>query len=56
MASSQPATSANVTFGESFETILAFDLPNCITRPPPPCIWFMKKTNRPMMSRNGRNV
>ncbi len=37
MASSTPATSLNVVLGWSFVTSLARALPNCITRPPPPC-------------------
>ena len=56
MASSTPATSANVVFGVSLLTSLALDLPNCMTRVPPPCIWFMKKNSRPRMSRNGRKL
>ena len=36
MASSHPATSANVVLGMSLLISLALDLPNCITRPPPP--------------------
>ena len=44
MASSQPATSANVVFGMSLVISLALDLPNCMTpRPPPPCIWFISQ-------------
>ncbi len=41
MASSAPATSANVVLGVSLVTSLARDLPKFITREPPPCIWFM---------------
>ena len=56
MASSAPATSANVVLGVSLLTSLALDLPNCMTRLPPPCIWFMKKKSRPRMMMNGRNA
>ena len=46
MASSAPATSANVVFGVSLVISLALDLPKFITREPPPCIWFsMKRKN-----------
>ena len=41
-ASSQPATSAKVTFGSSLDTCRALALPNCITRLPPPCIELRK--------------
>ncbi len=37
IASSAPATSSKVTCGLSLLTSLAFDLPNCMTRLPPPC-------------------
>ena len=53
IASSTPATSSNVVFGWSFETSLAFALPNCITRPPPPCDWFMMKMNAPTIRITG---
>ena len=57
IASSQPATSANVVFGMSLEISLALDLANCMTpRPPPPCTWFIKKTNSKMISANGSSV
>ena len=40
-----------VTFGVSFETSFAFDLPNCMTRLPPPCMLeSMNQNSRPMMS------
>jgi hypothetical protein len=42
-ASSAPATSANVVLGVSLVISLALDLPNCMTREPPPCIWLKKK-------------
>jgi hypothetical protein len=43
IASSAPATSSNVTFGLSLPTSFAFDLPNCITRLPPPCMRVKRK-------------
>ena len=47
-ASSAPATSAKVVFGVSLLTSLALDLPNCMTREPPPCIWLKRnRTGRP---------
>ena len=49
MASSAPATSANVVFGVSLVISLALDLPKFITREPPPCICdSMKKNSRKM--------
>ena len=48
------ATSPNVTFGASTASRLARDLPNVITFEPPPCIWFMMKTQKPMKRRIGR--
>ena len=53
-ASSAPATSLNVTFGESGVMRLALLLPKLITREPPPCIWFIRNSQRPMNSTNGR--
>ena len=55
-ASSQPATSLNVTLGESTLTRFALLLPKLMTLEPPPCIWFMMKNQNPMMSRIGRMV
>ena len=55
-ASSAPATSLNVTLGESTLTRLARLLPKLMTLEPPPCIWFMMKNQNPMMSRIGRMV
>lgn len=52
-ASSQPATSAKVTLGLSLLASLARDLPNCMTRLPPPCIWPMRNQKRPRMIRIG---
>jgi hypothetical protein len=53
-ASSAPATSRNVIYGASTDMRLALDLPNDMTYEPPPCIWFMRKIQNPMNSRNGR--
>ena len=55
-ASSAPATSAKVTFGLSFETSFAFDLPNCMTRLPPPCMLESRNQKITPMSRNGRRM
>ena len=55
-ASSQPATSSNVTLGWSFCTCLACDLPNCITRLPPPWSCKRMKMKRPKSSRYGKTV
>ena len=57
IASSQPATSANVVFGMSLVISLALDLANCITpRPPPPWTWFIRKMKSRMISANGSRV
>ena len=56
IASSRPATSLNVTFGWSFETGLARDLPKFITRLPPPCIWFRKNSTTRMMTTKGSRL
>ena len=53
-ASSTPATSRKVIFGESTDSRLARDLPNDMTFEPPPCTWFMRKIQNPMKIRNGR--
>ena len=55
-ASSQPATSAKVTLGSSFDTWRAFALPNCITRLPPPCIELRTNRNRPNSTIIGRRL
>src|SRR5438093_11110905 len=55
-ASSQPATSANVTFGLSPASSLAFDFPNAKARLPPCCICRSMKITSPKISRYGRNV
>ena len=57
IASSHPATSANVFLGMSFVISFAFDLANCMTpRPPPPCTLFISHRNTRMMKRKGRTV
>jgi len=55
-ASSQPATSANVTFGVSPASSFAFDFPNAKARLPPCCICRSMKITSPKISRYGRNV
>ena len=52
-ASSAPATSLNVTLGESTLTRLARLLPKLITLEPPPCIWFMMKIQKAKMRTSG---
>ena len=42
-------------FGESGAIRFARDLPKLITFEPPPCIWFIRKIQNPISSRNGRN-
>ena len=54
-ASSTPATSLNPIFGESGAIRFARDLPKLITFEPPPCIWFIRKIQKPISSRIGRN-
>ena len=54
-ASSTPATSLKPIFGESGAMRFARDLPKDITFEPPPCTWFMRKIQKPISSRNGRN-
>ena len=49
IASSHPATSANVVFGMSLVISFAFDLANCITLPPPPWTLFMMNRNSSTM-------
>ena len=54
-ASSSPATSANVTFGWSFDSGLARDLPKLMTRPPP-WTWFRTNRTTPRTSTNGSRL
>ena len=56
IASSHPATSLKVVFGVSLLAILALDLPNCITRLPPPCTELSRKKNSTPMMMNGIRV
>ena len=53
-ASSTPATSRNVIFGESTDIRLARDLPNDITFEPPPWTWFIRNSQNPMKMITGR--
>ncbi len=55
-ASPAPATSANVVFGVSLEINFALDFPNCMTREPPPCIWFIRNRKMTTIRMNGSNV
>ena len=55
-ASSQPATSLNVTFGESGDIRFARLFPKLITFEPPPWTWFMMKSQKRISSASGRNV
>ena len=54
-ASSTPATSLKPILGESGVMRFARDLPKLITFEPPPCTWFIRKIQKPISSRNGRN-
>ena len=53
-ASSTPATSRNVTLGESTDNRLARDLPKLITREPPPCTEFIRNIQNASSRMNGR--
>ena len=53
-ASSQPATSANVTLGVSPARSFAFDFPNENALAPPACIWRMMKIQMPIITTHGR--
>ena len=55
-ASSAPATSLNVTFGESGDMRFARLFPKLITFEPPPCTWFMRKIQKPIRITNGRTL
>ena len=52
-ASSTPATSRKVIFGESTDMRLARDLPKLMTFEPPPCIWLMMKSQKTRKITNG---
>ena len=57
LASSTPATSAKVIWFLSSVSSLALLLPKLSApRPPPPCIWRMKKTHTPIRSSNGNQL
>ena len=53
-ASSTPATSRKVIFGESTDIRLARDLPKDMTFDPPPCIWLMMNSQKSRKITNGR--
>ncbi len=53
-ASSAPATSLKVTFGESGDMRFARDFPKLITFEPPPWTWFMRKIQNAIRMTNGR--
>ena len=55
-ASSTPATSRKVIFGESADRRLARDLPNDITFEPPPWIWLSRKIQMKTKIRIGSTV
>ena len=55
-ASSTPATSRKVIFGESADSRLARDLPNDITFEPPPWIWLSRKIQMKTKIRIGSTV
>src|SRR5438046_9800004 len=52
-ASSTPATSLKPIFGESGDIRLARDLPKLITFEPPPCTWFIRKSQKASSSTIG---
>ncbi len=56
MASSAPATSANVVFGVSLLTTLALDLPKAMTPRPPPCMELNSQNSRSRRITNGRKL
>ena len=56
IASSEPATSAKVTFGLSLETSFARDLPNCMTLFPPPCMLESRNQKITPMMMNGSRM
>ncbi len=55
-ASSAPATSLNVTFGESGDMRFARLFPKLITFEPPPWTWFMRKIQIAIRSTNGSTL
>ena len=56
LASSTPATSSNVTRPCRSVSSLALDLPKPMARPPPDCIWRMKKIHTPISSSIGNQL
>jgi hypothetical protein len=52
-ASSAPATSLYSTLGVSGDMRFALLFPKLITLEPPPCIWFIRKIQKPIRSRIG---
>jgi hypothetical protein len=56
LASSMPATSSKVTRPCFSVSSLALDLPKPMARPPPPCIWRMKKIQTPISSSIGNQA
>ena len=52
----RPGDVLNVTFGESGDMRFARLLSKLITFDPPPCIWFMRKIQKPIRSTNGSEV
>ena len=42
--------------GVSLVASLALDLPNCMTREPPPWAWLMRNQNRPTRSSTGKKL
>ncbi len=56
LASSMPATSANVIFRWFSDSSLAFDLPKLIALPPPTWSWRMKTRNRTTSTNIGSQV
>jgi hypothetical protein len=56
LASSTPATSLNVTFFDAVDDSFALLLPNDSALLPPLCIWRMKNSQNPIISRMGAHV
>ena len=56
MASSTPATSSKVTRPCRSVSSFALDLPKPMARPPPDCIWRMKKIHTPISSSIGNQL
>ena len=56
LASSTPATSSKVTRPWRSVSSLALDLPKPMARPPPDCIWRMKKIHTPISSSIGNQL